>query len=103
MGIYIHRIYNDADKKKCYVDNIVSLQTILLDDGDTIVGNYTEWEDDNDEMLFNVIEDENVYYKNDGLNVVVKLKDIPKVGKWEYGDKVIVSNVEHMFNGSEWL
>lgn len=91
------------DKKKCYVDNIVSLQTILLDDGDTIVGNYTEWEDDNDEMLFNVIEDENVYYKNDGLNVVVKLKDIPKVGKWEYGDKVIVSNVEHMFNGSEWL
>ena len=103
LGIYIHRIYNDADKKKCYVDNIVSLQTILLDDGDTIVGNYTEWEDDNDEMLFNVIEDENVYYKNDGLNVVVKLKDIPKVGKWEYGDKVIVSNVEHMFNGSEWL
>ena len=103
LGIYIHRIYNDVDKKKCYVDNIVSLQTILLDDGDTIVGNYTEWEDDNDEMLFNVIEDENVYYKNDGLNVVVKLKDIPKVGKWEYGDKVIVSNVEHMFNGSEWL
>ena len=103
LGIYIHRIYNDADKKKYYVDNIVSLQTILLDDGDTIVGNYTEWEDDNDEMLFNVIEDENVYYKNDGLNVVVKLKDIPKVGKWEYGDKVIVSNVEHMFNGSEWL
>lgn len=103
LGIYIHRIYNDADKKKCYVDNIVSLQTILLDDGDTIVGNYTEWEDDNDEMLFNVIEDENVYYKNDGLNVVVKLKDIPKVGKWEYGDKVIVNSVEHMFNGSEWL
>lgn len=103
LGIYIHRIYNDADKKKCYVDNIVSLQTILLDDGDTIVGNYTEWEDDNDEMLFNVIEDENVYYKNDGLNVVVKLKDIPKVGKWEYGDKVIVNNVEHMFNGIDWL
>ena len=103
LGIYIHRIYNDVDKKKCYVDNIVSLQTILLDDGDTIVGNYTEWEDDNDEMLFNVIEDENVYYKNDGLNVVVKLKDIPKVGKWEYGDKVIVNSVEHMFNGSEWL
>lgn len=103
LGIYIHRIYNDADKKKCYVDNIVSLQTILLDDGDTIVGNYTEWEDDNDEMLFNVIEDENVYYKNDGLNVVVKLKDIPKVGKWEYGDKVIVNNVEHMFNGTDWL
>lgn len=103
LGIYIHRIYNDADKKKCYVDNIVSLQTILLDDGDTIVGNYTEWEDDNDEMLFNVIEDENVYYKDDGLNVVVKLKDIPKVGKWEYGDKVIVNNVEHMFNGIDWL
>lgn len=103
LGIYIHRIYNDVDKKKCYVDNIVSLQTILLDDGDTIVGNYTEWEDDNDEMLFNVIEDENVYYKNDGLNVVVKLKDIPKVGKWEYGDKVIVNNVEHMFNGIDWL
>lgn len=103
LGIYIHRIYNDVDKKKCYVDNIVSLQTILLDDGDTIVGNYTEWEDDNDEMLFNVIEDENVYYKNDGLNVVVKLKDIPKVGKWEYGDKVIVNSVEHMFNGLEWL
>jgi hypothetical protein len=38
-----------------------------------------------------------------GLNVVVKLKDIPKVGKWEYGDKVIVNSVEHMFNGSEWL
>lgn len=54
-------------------------------------------------MLFNVIEDENVYYKNDGLNVVVKLKDIPKVGKWEYGDKVIVNNVEHMFNGIDWL
>lgn len=102
----LRRTFNSDERHKIYLPLLTCGTAILVDDGETIVGNPTKWEIDDKDENYNTIDEQSpvgFVYQNNGMNVTVLLKEIPTEGQWVTGDSVYVKGHKYQYDGTNWL
>lgn len=102
----LRRTFNSDERHKIYLPLLACGTAILIDDGETIVGNPTKWEIDDEDEKYNIIDEQSpvgFIYQNNGMNVTVLLKEIPTEGQWVAGDSAYVKGHKYQYDGTNWL
>lgn len=102
----LRRTFNLDERHKIYLPLLACGTAILIDDGETIVGNPTKWEIDDKDEKYNTIDEQSpvgFVYQNNGMNVTVLLKEIPTEGQWVAGDSAYVKGHKYQYDGTNWL
>ena len=102
----LRRTFNSDERHKIYLPLLACGTAILIDDGETIVGNSTKWEIDDEDEKYNIIDEQSsvgFVYQNNGMNVTVLLKEIPTEGQWVAGDSAYVKGHKYQYDGTNWL
>lgn len=102
----LRRTFNLDERHKIYLPLLACGTAILIDDGETIVGNSTKWEIDDEDEKYNIIDEQSpvgFVYQNNGMNVTVLLKEIPTEGQWVAGDSAYVKGHKYQYDGTNWL
>lgn len=102
----LRRTFNSDERHKIYLPLLTCGTAILIDDGETIVGNPTKWEIDDKDEKYNTIDEQSpvgFVYQNNGMNVTVLLKEIPTEGQWVAGDSAYVKGHKYQYDGTNWL
>ena len=102
----LRRTFNSDERHKIYLPLLACGTAILIDDGETIVGNPTKWEIDDEDEKYNIIDEQSsvgFVYQNNGMNVTVLLKEIPTEGQWVAGDSAYVKGHKYQYDGTNWL
>lgn len=102
----LRRTFNSDERHKIYLPLLTCGTAILIDDGETIVGNPTKWEIDDEDEKYNIIDEQSpvgFIYQNNGMNVTVLLKEIPTEGQWVAGDSAYVKGHKYQYDGTNWL
>lgn len=102
----LRRTFNSDERHKIYLPLLACGTAILIDDGETIVGNPTKWEIDDEDEKYNIIDEQSpvgFIYQNNGMNVTVLLKEIPTEGQWVTGDSAYVKGHKYQYDGTNWL
>ena len=102
----LRRTFNSDERHKIYLPLLTCGTAILIDDGETIVGNPTKWEIDDKDKKYNTIDEQSpvgFVYQNNGMNVTVLLKEIPTEGQWVAGDSAYVKGHKYQYDGTNWL
>lgn len=102
----LRRTFNSDERHKIYLPLLTCGTAILIDDGETIVGNPTKWEIDDKDEKYNTIDEQSpvgFVYQNNGMNVTVLLKEIPIEGQWVAGDSAYVKGHKYQYDGTNWL
>lgn len=102
----LRRTFNSDERHKIYLPLLACGTAILIDDGETIVGNPTKWEIDDKDEKYNTIDEQSpvgFVYQNNGMNVTVLLKEIPTEGQWVAGDSAYVKGHKYQYDGTNWL
>ncbi len=104
--VMLRRTFNSDERHKIYLPLLTCGTAILIDDGETIVGNPTKWEIDDKDEKYNTIDGQSpvgFVYQNNGMNVTVLLKEIPTEGQWVAGDSAYVKGHKYQYDGTNWL
>ena len=104
--VMLRRTFNSDERHKIYLPLLTCGTAILIDDGETIVGNPTKWEIDDKDEKYNTIDEQSpvgFVYQNNGMNVTVLLKEIPTEGQWVAGDSAYVKGHKYQYDGTNWL
>lgn len=105
--MFIHQtVRRNRSEFKIYLPLLACGTAILIDDGETIVGNSTKWEIDDEDEKYNIIDEQSsvgFVYQNNGMNVTVLLKEIPTEGQWVAGDSAYVKGHKYQYDGTNWL
>lgn len=102
----LRRTFNSDERHKIYLPLLTCGTAILIDDGETIIGNPTKWEIDDKDEKYNTIDEQSpvgFVYQNNGMNVTVLLKEIPTEGQWVAGDSAYVKGHKYQYDGTNWL
>jgi len=102
----LRRTFNSDERHKIYLPLLACGTAILIDDGETIVGNPTKWEIDDEDEKYNIIDEQSpvgFVYQNNGMNVTALLKEIPTEGHWIAGDYAYVKGHKYQYDGTNWL
>ena len=102
----LRRTFNSDERHKIYLPLLTCGTAILIDDGETIVGNPTKWEIDDKDEKYNTIDEQSpvgFVYQNNGMNVTVLLKEIPTEGQRVAGDSAYVKGHKYQYDGTNWL